>query len=167
MLGRHSRLHVYNFSLIHLTGLIISDFLRVFLFCTNQLWCYGTCYWLKWNLGNLPYLSLTLINQYSVFKYSSDSTWGTWAHHTNDLHFVHWGPHHAWDFGAQLKHDEENEKCTSTIWGVKYLFSLFNRTALLVQESVLSSKCCILDNMMFWSQMLYYQAFSKIWSILM
>ena len=41
------------------------------------------------------------------------------------------------------------------------LFSPFNMTYLVTQESVIVSECGILDNMTLWAQMLYYQGFSR------
>ena len=40
------------------------------------------------------------------------------------------------------------------------LFSSFNTTHFVEQESVVLSKCCMLHDMTFWPQMSYYQGFS-------
>ena len=41
------------------------------------------------------------------------------------------------------------------------LFSLFNMTCLIMQESVVLSNCCILDDIILWPQMSYYRGFSR------
>ena len=54
---------------------------------------------------------------------------------------------------------QEVEKANGT--KSKTLFSPFNITCLVTQESVVLFKCCILHNIAFWSQMSYYRGFSK------